>query len=63
MTAPEEPHLAAAGQGEPPLTGDRSIDSALAELAGREELSVAEQLEQLSAAHEVLVQVLENSRR
>lgn len=47
---------------EPPVTGNRLIEAALADLAGHEELPVAEQLTKLSGAHEVLVQVLETSR-
>lgn len=45
-----------------PLTGNRLIDAALADLAGSEQAPVGEQLTRLTAAHEVLVQVLETSR-
>lgn len=47
---------------DPPTTGNRVIDAALAELIGTEHASVAEQLAALAGAHEVLVQVLETSR-
>lgn len=47
---------------EPPITGNRLIDAALADLATGHDQPVAEQLERLTAAHEVLVQVLETSR-
>ena len=47
---------------EPPVTGNRVVDAALADLAGVSEAPVAEQLDRLGAAHEVLVQVLETSR-
>lgn len=47
---------------QPPVTGNRVVDAALADLTGLEQASVGEQLERLSAAHEVLVQVLETSR-
>jgi hypothetical protein len=47
---------------EPPVTGNRIIDSALAALAGTQQLTVTEQLQRLGAAHETLADVLESSR-
>ncbi|WP_341727873.1 hypothetical protein [Brooklawnia sp.] len=46
----------------PPLTGNRIIDAVLADLAEADQLSVSDQLQRLSAAHEVLAGVLESSR-
>lgn len=47
----------------PPVTGHSQIDTALAALAGLEELDATEQLDRLSGAHEVLVRVLKTSRQ
>ncbi len=59
----EQPEAVAAPTlDEPPVTGNRLIDAALGDLAGAPEQPVAERLERLTAAHEVLVQVLETSR-
>lgn len=46
----------------PPATGHTEVDGALAGLAGLSGMPVAEQLERLSAAHEVLARVLDTSR-
>lgn len=46
----------------PPATGQPLIDAALAELAGIQQRPVSEQLEALTAAQEVLAQVLQSSR-
>lgn len=46
----------------PPVTGNRLIDAALADLAGAAPRPAAEELIRLGAAHDVLVQVLETSR-
>ena len=60
MTEPNESSTPALD--DPPVTGNRLIDAALSDLSTTSALPVAEQLERLTAAHEVLVQVLETSR-
>lgn len=57
---PSEP--VPARQDSPPTSDNRLIDAALADLAGLEQAPVSEQLVRLSAAHEVLVEILEVSR-
>lgn len=48
---------------EPPTTGNPAIDQALAELAESDQnLTIAELHDQLSATHDVLAEVLTNSR-
>lgn len=58
MSCPADPP----GPQTPPVTGDERIDAALAGLADLEDASAGERLQRLAKAHEVLAEVLENSR-